>query len=220
MLGLYAADTRGENASLQLGKTRDLVCRKGPHAKNVTGRAHDCLTILQQARNCPVRQTRTRISDVARATAWALRRSSIFEASERRARGPCPSDVEEPRLSLSRVIENPRRRALSQPESLRAPVAAPCVVRRSAAVRARLPAGCCARRDPQPRTRRQSAPRAGEGPTACASSFGFSRSALRSRALGLVVGSSHARGRTRRASPACSVSIRRGAGTPPAPMGA
>ena len=36
-------------------------------------------------------------------------------------------------------------------------------------MRARIPSGCCARRDPQRRTRGQSAPRAAEGPTASTS---------------------------------------------------
>lgn len=52
-------------------------------------------------------------------------------------------------------------------------VAAPRAARRVAAVRARLPSEGCARRDPQPRTRRQAAARGGgtrrRGPAQCAS---------------------------------------------------
>src|SRR6187402_2081042 len=90
--------------------------------------------------------------------------------------------------------------------------------RRGSAVRARIPLGCCARLDPQRRTRGQSAPRAAEGPRSgsaelCAQTIGTREI----RRLGLVVGSSHARGRTRRASPVVAVEILRGAVTAPAP---
>ena len=74
--------------------------------------------------------------------------------------------------------------------------AAPCVVRCGTAVRARIPAGCCARRAPQPRTRRKAAARGGGSPRRAR------RSSTCVGSLGRVLGSSHARGRTCRASPA------------------